>query len=141
MKDTMKEKKNKDRILIAKGRLWKSHCRLWGNTEWGHGRGSASLASAECLYIDLEVSLNGDWKESVDAFLHEITETGLLMRGHVFEKALQEHYDTTTRCFHFDHEDYTELVSACSDFITQVLTGDRPLEKAWCKANKKKVIK
>ena len=128
-------------ILIAKGYLNGLHCRVYGHPEWEEGSGAGALPKENNAFIELHVSLQGSWQEVVDTFLHELTEMSMLLKELCYTLVNQAHYDYTTRHFHMDHGQFTEMMSVASGLAVQVLTGERPLEKAWCRVNNRKVVK
>ena len=128
-------------ILITKGYLNGQHCHVYGHPEWEEGIGAGSLPTEDKAFIELHVSLQGSWQEVVDTFLHELTEMSMVLKELCYTQHNRAHYDYTTRHFHMDHGQFTEMLSVASGLAMVVLTGERPLEKAWCRANNQKVVK
>ena len=128
-------------ILIATGYLNGQHCRVFGRPDWEEGRGAGSFPTEDNVFIELHVSLQGSWRETVDTFLHELIEMSMVLKELCYTQHNRAHYDCTTRHFHMDHGQFTEMLSVASGLAVLVLTGNRPLEKAWCRVNKQKVMK
>ena len=128
-------------ILITKGYLNGLHCRVYGHPEWEEGSGAGALPKENNAFIELRVSLKGSWQDVVDTFLHELTEMSMVLKELCYTQPNRAHYDCTTRHFHMDHGQFTEMMSVASGLAVRVLAGERPRGEAWCRVYNRKGVK
>ena len=130
------------KVQIGTWLLDRYRTKLVGRLDWRGGQGSASLPNLDEPCCIIEVALVGDWVETFDAVIHEALELVLLDMRFVWGAPENTfHNSSANRLFVMDHLQYTEAMRTASDFLAMCLSGSRPLEKAWCKANKVGMLK
>jgi hypothetical protein len=129
-------------MLLGKWLLNGVLYRVVVRTDWENGKGHGRPPKGKDAYGLIEIGVNSEWVEVVDGLLHEAMELVITEMGFAYGAPIGAfHSSAATRTFFLNHEAYTEIMTRVSDFIMPILTGDRPLEKAWCKHHKLKVRK
>ena len=112
-----------------------------GRFDLGDGEGRGRFPTARDPRGLIEISLTGDWHETLDALLHEALELVLNSMGKSWGSALVDHHESPAdRIFCFSHQDFTEACCRTSDYLMPILSGLRPLERQWCRAHREKFM-
>lgn len=95
--------------------------------------GSVSWNNKENRF-DMEIGIDGSWRECFDTFLHESFEIVLTLNGHSYINRVCESKTSDIYQFMFSHPDFSEICALVSILMADTLDL---LKKAWKKRHAK----